>query len=601
MQLRPDDVIVDSFPKSGNNWIHHILTLLLEGTTETPLMETDDDFWFIDSCGGGKQLPAPVKPRALMSHLPFRFLPRDVVDKKVKVVFNTRNPKDVCVSYYCYLNLLKPPVGISGTWDEFFTTMLDKGFWYGDLFEHMRDWEKEIQNHPDQPILQLTYEDLKEDHLGQILRLNEFLGTSRDIQFCQSVADTCRFSNMPMARVFSEDALKTFQFREDVPQAKFWRKDVHGSHTLADPLAQLERINEFLGTKRDRQLCQAIVDTCRLNNMVNTRTASEEGQRTFFDAEDVHFDLYRKEQSKCSHIDSAQIVCSASESGRLHRNVSFVERNRYCEVTTTMSNFVLEKDRFGNDMWFGDKEVRFAALPFIQDYKEQLKTIKEMKLRSDDVLVAGYPKSGNNWTHHIVAMLVAGTTELPTLLEDNNFILIDSCGGGKRLPPADEPRALLTHLRFRYLPRDVTEKKVKVVYVTRNPKDVFVSLYCHLSNVHPPLGYEGTWPQFFSVMLEQGYWYGDYFEHLKDWEKEIDQHAEMPIFHSSYEDMKQDFLGQVQRLNTFLGTNRDRQLCQAIVDTCTLSNMPKTRPHSEQIRKTFLYKEQSKDGFFYRK
>nr|KAG5703494.1 hypothetical protein BaRGS_020128 [Batillaria attramentaria] len=75
----------------------------------------------------------------------------------------------------------------------------------------------------------------------------------------------------------------------------------------------------------------------------------------------------------------------------------------------------------------------------------------------------------------------------------------------------------------------------------------------------------------------------------------------MPIFHSSYEDMKQDFLGQVQRLNTFLGTNRDRQLCQAIVDTCTLSNMPKTRPHSEQIRKTFLYKEQSKDGFFYRK
>nr|KAG5703493.1 hypothetical protein BaRGS_020127 [Batillaria attramentaria] len=59
-----------------------------------------------------------------------------------------------------------------------------------------------------------------------------------------------------------------------------------------------------------------------------------------------------------------------------------------------MSNFVLEKDRFGNDMWFGDKEVRFAALPFIQDYKEQLKTIKEMKLRSDDVLVAGYPKSG---------------------------------------------------------------------------------------------------------------------------------------------------------------------------------------------------------------
>ncbi|KAK7498873.1 hypothetical protein BaRGS_00009965 [Batillaria attramentaria] len=63
---------------------------------------------------------------------------------------------------------------------------------------------------------------------------------------------------------------------------------------------------------------------------------------------------------------------------------------------------------------------------------------------------------------------------------------------------------LESHFRFHYLPRDVIEKKVKVVYITRNPKDVFVSLYCHLSKVRPPRGYEGTWPPFFAVMLEQG-------------------------------------------------------------------------------------------------
>ncbi|KAK7492335.1 hypothetical protein BaRGS_00016432, partial [Batillaria attramentaria] len=217
-----------------------------------------------------------------------------------------------------------------------------------------------------------------------------------------------------------------------------------------------------------------------------------------------------------------------------------------------MPQFEHVKDRYGNDLWYGDGgEVRFAANPAIQDYREQLKTIKERRLRSDDVLIVGYPKSGNNWTHHVVSMLVAGTTELPLMNEADNFIFIDSCGAGRRLPPADKPRVFTSHLRFRYLPRDVIEKKVKVVHITRNPKDVFVSLYCHVRSVRPPLGYDGTWPQFFSVMLEQG--------------------------------------------------RKDAQLCQAIVDTCVLSNMTVTRPHSENHREMFLYKEGTEDDFFYRK
>ena len=104
----------------------------------------------------------------------------------------------------------------------------------------------------------------------------------------------------------------------------------------------------------------------------------------------------------------------------------------------------------------------------------------------------------------MVSMLVEGTTDLPPMFSSVNFPFLDGHSDDMKLPPPDKPRALMCHLPFRFLPRDVIEKKVKVVYVTRNPKDVFVSLFCHLSQVLPPLGYEGTWSQFFTVMLKQG-------------------------------------------------------------------------------------------------
>ncbi|XP_076443187.1 sulfotransferase 1C4-like [Babylonia areolata] len=265
-----------------------------------------------------------------------------------------------------------------------------------------------------------------------------------------------------------------------------------------------------------------------------------------------------------------------------------------------MSDLLHLKDQFGNDRYFGDTgPVRVAAVPNV-DFRTLLDTISHLPLRQDDVIVVGYPKSGNNWIHHMVTMLKAGTTDLPLLYGEDSFQFLDALGNKQWLTPPHNPRVLLSHLPFRFLPRDVTEKKVKVVYLTRNPKDVFVSLYCHLKNVHLPLGYEGSWSQFFTVMLEEGFWYGDVLEHLKDWQSEMDAHPHHPFFHCSYEDTSRDTLTQVERLNEFLGTGRDRQLCQDIVRNCRLDNMTVTRRQKEETaREVFLWKDPLSS--FYRK
>nr|KAG5687671.1 hypothetical protein BaRGS_027563 [Batillaria attramentaria] len=136
----------------------------------------------------------------------------------------------------------------------------------------------------------------------------------------------------------------------------------------------------------------------------------------------------------------------------------------------------------------------------------------------------------------MVTMLTEGTTELPPILREDDFVFFDTCGGPKRLPPADKPRVLWSHALFRFMPLDLTAKKVKVVYITRNPKDVFVSMFCFLHKFDPPLGYRGTWKQFFPFMLKEGWWYGNMFDYLLDWDQEIENHPDIPVYRISYED-----------------------------------------------------------------
>ncbi|XP_070546644.1 sulfotransferase 1C4-like [Ptychodera flava] len=53
-----------------------------------------------------ESLHAMPSPRLLFCHLPFQLFPRTWQDgeKKCKIIYIARNPKDVCVSYYHYMH-----------------------------------------------------------------------------------------------------------------------------------------------------------------------------------------------------------------------------------------------------------------------------------------------------------------------------------------------------------------------------------------------------------------------------------------------------------------------------------------------------------------
>ena len=72
-----------------------------------------------------------------------------------------------------------------------------------------------------------------------------------------------------------------------------------------------------------------------------------------------------------------------------------------------MPQFLELKDKFGNSLYFGNGgDVRFAATPLIADFRQQLKDVRQLELRTDDVIVVGYPKSGECFGFFKVTRLV---------------------------------------------------------------------------------------------------------------------------------------------------------------------------------------------------
>lgn len=59
------------------------------------------------------------RPRFIKTHLPWSLLPKQIQDgsKRPKIVYITRDPKVVCISYFHHVRLLE---GFTGSFEEFF-------------------------------------------------------------------------------------------------------------------------------------------------------------------------------------------------------------------------------------------------------------------------------------------------------------------------------------------------------------------------------------------------------------------------------------------------------------------------------------------------
>lgn len=239
-------------------------------------------------------------------------------------------------------------------------------------------------------------------------------------------------------------------------------------------------------------------------------------------------------------------------------------------------------------------KYRDLLLPPVAHTKESLQFAENFAVEDTDVFAVTYPKSGTIWMQEI----------LPLILHDGDLTPIQTIPNWDRTPWLEEsrlalvvdklksPRALVTHFPYHLMPASFHHSKAKVIYVMRNPKDVFVSFYYF----HQMAGFledPGTFDEFLDKFLEGKLVFGKWTDHIKSW-----RNASLGdrIMYITYEEMKEDLPAALRRIASFLGKNLSDEIIHKIAENCSFKAM-KENPMSNFSLVPKIYMDSDKSPF----
>ncbi|XP_069508157.1 sulfotransferase 1 family member D1-like [Ambystoma mexicanum] len=244
-QARPDDLLICTYPKSGTTWLCEVTDMLYNYgsdeacsqnviTNRVPFLE----FASVGLPTGVDQLEFMPSPRVVKTHLPVELLPKTFWEKGCKMMYLARNAKDVAVSYY-YFNQMARVHPNPGTWAEFLKKFMSGAVCYGSWYDHVKDWNAKAEHHN---ILCLFYEDMKEDPMREIQKVQQFLGKDLEEEALEKIAQHTSFQAMkqnPMTNYRTVSAR-----RMDHNISPFMRKGITGDWKNHFTVSQNEKFDQ---------------------------------------------------------------------------------------------------------------------------------------------------------------------------------------------------------------------------------------------------------------------------------------------------------------------------------------------------------------------
>ncbi|KAM7406029.1 hypothetical protein PAMP_000434 [Pampus punctatissimus] len=133
-----------------------------------------------------------------------------------------------------------------------------------------------------------------------------------------------------------------------------------------------------------------------------------------------------------------------------------------------------------------------------------------------------------------------------------------------------QPRVLTTHLPHHLLGPALQGSKAKVIYISRNPKDVVVSFY-HFHKMANFLPDAGLFPEFLNQFLKGTLHYGSWFDHIKGWTSQLETMNN--LLYITYEEMSLDIHGAIKKISSFLQCPLEEDELNNCVEHCSFSCM----------------------------
>lgn len=193
---RPDDVFLVTYPKCGTTWMQYlILSILSKGSQPKVVTDFMLASPYLEMMGAESAERMP-RPGLIKTHLPFHKQP---YSDQAKYIYVTRNPYDVCVSFYYHLKSFTPKRVKEVSFARFHELFLSEKLSYGSYFDHLLSW---YEHRNDRNVLFFTYEQMKKDARFWTVKIADFIDKKygdelrEDETLLQAVLDATSLQNM---------------------------------------------------------------------------------------------------------------------------------------------------------------------------------------------------------------------------------------------------------------------------------------------------------------------------------------------------------------------------------------------------------------------
>ncbi|KPI93144.1 Sulfotransferase 1C4 [Papilio xuthus] len=269
LEVRPDDVWVITFPRSGTTWTQEMVWLIendldfkaakgkplherfpmLEVTAHIPQVAFElikANFMNLAYFQGlnhavrkpsWKAIAEAPSPRFIKTHLPLSLLPPKLLST-AKVIYVARDPRDVAVSYY-YLHKMVAKTLMRATFQTFWEAFRRDLLPWTPIVAHTNEaWEK--RHNPNLHFL--FYEDMIKDLPKEIRAVCKFLNRKYPADKIETLADYLSFDSLRKNKNVNNTA-------GDNTEVQFLRKgEAGGWRTHFDAEMELQA-EEFISTR----------------------------------------------------------------------------------------------------------------------------------------------------------------------------------------------------------------------------------------------------------------------------------------------------------------------------------------------------------------
>ncbi|KAL4307975.1 hypothetical protein GQ457_01G035050 [Hibiscus cannabinus] len=206
-----------------------------------------------------------------------------------------------------------------------------------------------------------------------------------------------------------------------------------------------------------------------------------------------------------------------------------------------------------------------------------------------DVIVATFPKCGTTWLKALTfstfyrdrfardehPLLASTPHQLVRHLEYDVYIN-NPCPDLENIC-VYKPRLLATHVPHASLPTSIKDSKCKIVYICRNPMDMFISLWFFSNKLRDENQESLSLDKVFDKFCRGIHSLGPFFDHVLEYWNASQENPDKILF-LKYEDLKEDMNSQLKHLAMFLGVpfteDEERQgVVEEIAKICSFEKL----------------------------